>query len=74
MEGRVYGFGVKGIEVIKVAKKAKKSEVAEMAKIPERVQGIWMTARHVIQPVAEMAKASIKTTRHVMWSLGKVAV
>jgi hypothetical protein len=83
MEGKVYGFRVEGIkvtdgaEVTEMAEKAKVSEMvemAEMAKIPERVQGIQMTTRHVIQPVAKMAKASIKTARHVMWSLGEVAV
>jgi hypothetical protein len=48
--------------------------------ITEYVRGIWMTARHVIQPLAEkaevskMAEAFSKTTRHVMWSLGEVAV
>ena len=40
VEGSVYGFGVKGVEVTKVAKKAKITEVAEMAKISKRVQGI----------------------------------
>jgi hypothetical protein len=51
------------------------TEVAEKAEIPERVQGIWMTTRHVIQPVTEKAKVSIKTARHVMWRcLGRVAV
>jgi hypothetical protein len=33
-----------------------------------------MTARHVIQMGSEMAEASSKTTRHVMWSQGEVAV
>jgi hypothetical protein len=75
VEGSVYGFGVKGVEVTKVAKKAEITEVAKMAKITERVQGIWTTTRHVIQPVTKKAKISIKTTRHVMWrSLGRVAV
>jgi hypothetical protein len=48
MEGDVYGFGVEDVEITKVAKKAEITEVAKMAKIPKRVQGIWMTARHVI--------------------------
>jgi hypothetical protein len=74
VEGKVYGFGVEGVKITKVAKKADMSEVAKMAEIPERVQGIQMTTRHVIQPVAKMAEVSIKTTRHVMWSLSKVAV
>jgi hypothetical protein len=74
VEGDVYGSGVKGIEVTEVAEKAKITEVAKIVEITERVQGIWMTARHVIQPVAKMAEASIKTARHVMWSLGEVAV
>jgi hypothetical protein len=52
VEGDVYGFGVKNIEI---------TEVAEMAEIPKRVQGIWMTARHVIQ-----AEVFIKTARHVI--------
>jgi hypothetical protein len=48
--------------------------------ITECVRGIWMTTRHVIQPLAEkaevseMAEAFSKTARHVMWSLGEVAV
>jgi hypothetical protein len=71
VEGGVYEFRVKDIEI---------TEVAKMAKMTEGVQGIRATARHVVWPVAEMAKvskmakASIKTARHVMWSLGKVAV
>ena len=66
VERDVYRFGVEDIEI---------TEVAKMAKITERVQGIWTTTRHVIQPVTKKAKISIKTTRHVMWrSLGGVAV
>jgi hypothetical protein len=52
--------------VTKVAEKARVTEVAEMAEMTEGVRGIRTTTRHVVQPVAEMAKASIKTTRHVM--------
>jgi hypothetical protein len=75
MEGDVYGFRVKDVEITEVAKKAGITKVAEKAEIPERVQGIWMTTRHVIQPVTEKAKVSIKTARHVMWRcLGRVAV
>jgi hypothetical protein len=48
VEGDVYGFGVKDVEI---------TEVAEMAKMTEGVQGIQATARHVVRPVAEMAKA-----------------
>jgi hypothetical protein len=44
VEGDVYGFGVKDVEITKVAEKA------EMA---ERVRIIWMTTRHVIWPVTE---------------------
>ena len=72
MEGKVYGFRVKGVEVTKVAEKAEITKVAKMAKIPKRVPGIRMTARHVIWPVTEKAEISIKTARHVMWrSLGQ---
>ena len=74
VEGDVYGFGVKDVEITEVAEKAKITKVAKMAEIPKRVQGIQMTASHVIWPVAEMAEASIKTARYVMWSLGEVAV
>jgi hypothetical protein len=66
MEGKVYGFRVEVIEVTEVAEKAEITEVAEMAKMTERVQGIWMTTRHVIWPVTEKAKVFIKTARHVM--------
>jgi hypothetical protein len=48
VEGSIYRFKVKGVKVTEVAEKAGMSEVAEMAEIPERVQGIWMTARHVM--------------------------
>jgi hypothetical protein len=43
-----------------------------MAEMTKGVQGICTTARHVVRPLAEMAevskmaKASIKTARHVM--------
>jgi hypothetical protein len=37
MEGDVYGFRVKGIEVTKVAKKAEITKVAEMAEMAEGV-------------------------------------
>jgi hypothetical protein len=57
VEGSIYGFGVKIIEVTKVAKKAK---------IPKRVQGIWTTTRHVVRPVTEKAEISIKTARHIV--------
>jgi hypothetical protein len=69
MEGDVYRFRVEDVEITKVAEKAgvtKVAEMAEIAKIPKRVQGIWMTARHVIWPVTEKAKVFIKTARHVM--------
>jgi hypothetical protein len=72
IEGKVYGFGTKDVEITEVAEKAGITEAAEMAEMTEEVQGIHTTARHVVQPVAEMAKvsemakASIKTTRHVM--------
>jgi hypothetical protein len=62
----VYGFGVEDVEITEVAGKAGITKVAEMAEIAKRVQGIQMTARHVIQPVTEKAKVFIKTTRHVM--------
>jgi hypothetical protein len=52
--------------ITEVAKKARITEVAEMAKMTEGVQGIHTTARHVVQPVAKMAEAFIKTARHVM--------
>jgi hypothetical protein len=48
--------------------------VAEMAEMTEGVWGFHTTTRHVVRLVAKMAEASIKTARHVMWSLGKVAV
>jgi hypothetical protein len=75
VEGKVYRFGVKDIEITKVAKKARITkvaekaritEVAEMAEMTKGVRGICTTARHVVQPMAEMAEASIKTARHVM--------
>jgi hypothetical protein len=75
MEGKVYGFRIEDVEITKVAEKARITkvaekaritEVAEMAKIPKRVQGIWMTARHVIWPVTKKAEVFIKTARHVM--------
>jgi hypothetical protein len=66
MKGKVDGFGVEDAEITEVAKKAMITEVAKMAKMTEGVQGIRTTARHVVQPVAEMAEASIKTARHVM--------
>jgi hypothetical protein len=40
MEGKVYGFKVKGIEVTdgaKATKMAEKAKVSKMAEIPERV-------------------------------------
>jgi hypothetical protein len=61
MEGDVYRFGVKDIEITEVAKKAEITEVAEMAEMTEGVRGIRTTTRHVVRPVAEMAEASIKT-------------
>jgi hypothetical protein len=48
--------------------------------ITKYVWGIRMTTRHVIRllaekaEVSEMAEAFSKTARHVMWSLGEVAV
>jgi hypothetical protein len=66
MEGDVYGFGVEDVEITEVAEKAEITEVAEMAEMTEGVRGIRTTARHVVWPLAEMAKASIKTARHVM--------
>jgi hypothetical protein len=66
MEGDVYGFRVKGIEVTEVAEKAEITKVAEMAEMAKGVQGIWMTTRHVIWPVTEKAEVLIKTARHVM--------
>jgi hypothetical protein len=74
MEGKVYGFGVEDVEITEVAKKAEITKVAKMAEMTEGVQGIHTTARHVVQLLAKMAEASIKTARHVMWSLGEVAV
>jgi hypothetical protein len=74
VKGSIYGFGVEDIKITKVVEKAEISEMAEMAEMIKRVQGIWVTARHVIRPVTKKAKISIKTTRHVMWSLGEVAV
>jgi hypothetical protein len=41
---------------------------------PVAKKDVWMTARHVIHPVAEMAEVSDMTARHVMCSLGEVAV
>jgi hypothetical protein len=40
VEGDVYGFGVEDVEI---------TEVAEMAEMFRMI--IWMTARHVIQPI-----------------------
>jgi hypothetical protein len=37
MKGKVYGFGVKDIEITKVAKKAGITKVAEMAEMTEGV-------------------------------------
>jgi hypothetical protein len=70
VEGDVYGFRVEGVEVTEVAKKAEITEVAEMAK---RVQGIWMTARHVIRPVTEYVQGIQMTARHVIWPLAEKA-
>jgi hypothetical protein len=59
VEGKVYGFGVKIVEVTKVAKVAEKAKITEVAKVAEmtkRVQGIQTTARHVIWPVIKKAK------------------
>jgi hypothetical protein len=66
MEGDVYGFRVKGIEVTEVAEKAEITEVAKMAEMAKGVRGIWVTTRHVIWPVTEMAKVLIETARHVI--------
>jgi hypothetical protein len=72
IKGDVYGFGVEGIEITEVAKKAKITKVAKKAEMTGEVRGIHTTARHVVRPLAEMAKvsemarASIKTARHVM--------
>src|SRR5580693_3651432 len=55
VKGDVYGFGVEGIEITEVAEKAKITEVAKMAKMTKGVRGICTTARHVVQPLAEMA-------------------
>jgi hypothetical protein len=90
VERDVYGFGVEDVEITEVAEKAEMAEMFRMIfrmtarhvirPITECVWGIWMTARHVIQPLAEkaevseMAEAFSKTARHVMWSLGEVAV
>jgi hypothetical protein len=93
MEGSVYGFRVKGVEVAngaKVTEIAEKAGMSEMAKKAKGSEGIWMTTRHVIWPiakkgvwmttrhviclVAKMAKVSVMTARHVICSLGKVAV
>jgi hypothetical protein len=72
---QVYGFGVKDIEITEVAEKAKvaekaevakKAKVAETPKMPERVQGIQMTTRHVIWSLTKKAEVFIKTARHVM--------
>jgi hypothetical protein len=64
VERDVYGFGVKDVEITEVAEKAEITEVAEMAEMFRMI--IWMTARHVIQPLAEKAEAFSKTARHVM--------
>jgi hypothetical protein len=88
VERDVYGFGVEDVEITEVAEEAEITKVAEMAKmfrmiirrtarrvlrpITEYVRGIRMTARHVIQllaekaEVSEMAEAFSKTARHVM--------
>jgi hypothetical protein len=74
VEGTVYGFRVKGVEV---ADGAKVTKMAEKAKVSKGVQGIQMTTRHVIWPVAEnakMAEMPNMTARHVMQGLGKVKV
>jgi hypothetical protein len=69
VEGNVYGFRVKGVEVTngaEVTKMAKEAEVSEMTE---------MTTGHVIiGPVADMSKGIWMTARHVTYSLGKVAV
>jgi hypothetical protein len=63
IEGDIYGFQVKGVEVTKMAKVSKMTET---------------TTRHVIIGLiaknTEMAKMFIMTARHVMCSLGKPAV
>jgi RNA:NAD 2'-phosphotransferase (TPT1/KptA family) len=84
VKGSIYGFWVKGVEVTdgaevtKMAKKAKVSEGIQMTARhviqPIAEKGVWMTTRHVIHLVAEMAEVSDMTARHVMHSLGKVAV
>ena len=84
MEGSVYGFWVKGVEVTdgaEVTKMAEKAKVSDGIQMTARLviqpiaeKGVWMTTRHVIYLVAEMAEVSDMTARHVMHSLGKVAV
>ena len=72
MEGDVCGSGVEDVKITEVAEKAgitkvaEKARITKMAKMTEGVQEIRTTTRHVVQPVAKMAKASIKTTRHVI--------
>jgi hypothetical protein len=66
VEGSIYGFRVEGVEV---ADGAEVTEMAEKAKMSEGVQGIQMTARHVVRPVGkntEMAKMPDMTARYVM--------
>jgi hypothetical protein len=76
-----------GAEVTEMAKKARMSKMAKKAKVSKVIQmtarhviwpvaekGVQMTTRHVIHPGAEMAEVSNMTARHVMHSLGKVAV
>jgi RNA:NAD 2'-phosphotransferase (TPT1/KptA family) len=41
---------------------------------PVAEKGVWITARHVIHLSAEMANMLNMTARHVMQGLGKVAV
>jgi hypothetical protein len=77
MKGSVYGFWVEGVKVANGAEVTEMAEKAGMSKMAEKAEvskGIWMTARHVICPGAEMAEVSVMTARHVMHSLGEVAV
>ena len=74
MKGSIYGFWVKGVEVTNGAEVTKMAKKAGMSEKAEGSKGIWMTTRHVIHLVAEMAEVSDMTARHVMHSLGKVAV
>jgi hypothetical protein len=71
VEGDVYGFRVKDVEITEVAKKAEITEVAEMAEMFQMI--IWRTARHVLWLITEYVRGIRMTARHVIRPLAEKA-